>query len=180
MQFMVNQLQVELISDDITQLNTDAITNAANSQLVLGAGVAGAIAAAGGDSIQAECDAIGYCEVGSAVITKGGNLRARYVIHAVGPRMGEGDEHRKLASAIRATLVLAEQNQLASVALPAISTGIFGFPKNDCAQIMAEEIFFFGKTARHHLQKVVVCLYNEDDLVLFDNTFRALWAEHAD
>ena len=88
----INNKTLELAEGDITELNTDAIVNAANASLILGAGVAGAIRAKGGPSIQQECDEIGGCPVGGAVITGGGNLKARHVIHAVGPRKGEGDE----------------------------------------------------------------------------------------
>ena len=96
--------QLELLEGDITELRVDAIVNAANEQLQLGGGVAGAIRKKGGESIQKECDRIGSTPVGTAVLTGAGELEARHVIHAVGPRMGEGDEDRKLASAVRASL----------------------------------------------------------------------------
>lgn len=175
MNFESNGLHIELMQGDISQLDVDAITNAANSRLILGAGVAGAIASAGGPSIQRECDAIGQCAVGSAVITRGGNLQARHVIHAVGPRMGEGDESNKLASAIRATLNIAENNQLASVALPAISTGIFSFPIDQCGSIMAREIQQFAADEPHYLKKVVVCLYDRASYETFVRQFTAHW-----
>src|ERR1041385_3167732 len=106
MQTIINGVSLELVQGDITDLDVDAIVNAANSYLVLGAGVAGAIDEKGGPSIQAECDAIGQCNVGNAVITDGGDLPAKHVIHAVGPVSGEGDEEAKLASATRASLHL--------------------------------------------------------------------------
>src|SRR5689334_20064681 len=126
MQTVINGITVELVKRDITDLALDAIVNPANSHLVLGAGVAGAVARKGGPSIQVECDQIGHCDVGSAVITGGGHLPAKHVIHAVGPRMGEGNEPAKLASATRSSLALADQQALTSIALPAISTGVFG------------------------------------------------------
>ncbi|MEM4637114.1 MAG: macro domain-containing protein, partial [Nitrososphaerota archaeon] len=95
----IGETVIELIKGDITDLEVDVIVNAANSSLKMGGGVAGAILRKGGRVIQEECDKIGYCPVGGAVITSAGNLKARYVIHAVGPRMGEGDEDRKLRSA---------------------------------------------------------------------------------
>lgn len=180
MQFQHNGLSVEVMQGDITTMRTTAITNAANSHLILGAGVAGAIAMAGGPTIQEECYAIGHCPVGQAVITGGGDLPARFVIHAVGPQMGEGDEHRKLASAIRSTLEMAEDNQIDSVALPAISTGVFGFPMIDCARIMAAQIRAFAERPRHHLQKVVVCLYDESAFRIFVHAFQAQWADEPD
>lgn len=171
MEFVLNKLQVQLMQGDITELDTDAITNAANSYLILGAGVAGAIARKGGPSIQEECYAIGHCEVGKAAITGGGNLKAKYVIHAVGPMMGEGDEHAKLASTFRSVLELAEANKLHSVALPAISTGVFGFPVADCAEILAKQIMDYSFEKRDYLQQVVVCLYDHRTHQIFEEKF---------
>src|SRR5512147_568686 len=110
-----------LVEGDITEMDTDAIVNAANAQLVLGGGVAGAIRRKGGPQIQAECDKIGGTFVGGAVITTGGKLKAKHVIHAVGPRMGEGDEDDKLKNATLNSLKVADENRLKSVAFPAIS-----------------------------------------------------------
>src|SRR5689334_22930847 len=124
----LERTQLELIEGDITTLDVDAIVNAANEHLQLGGGVAGAIRQKGGPSIQEECNRIGGTPVGTAVMTGAGNLKARQVIHAVGPQMGEGDEDKKLASAVRAALALADRRGFKSIALPAISTGIFGFP----------------------------------------------------
>ncbi|MCI0512969.1 macro domain-containing protein [candidate division KSB1 bacterium] len=132
----INQSEIALFLGDITESTVDAIVNAANSQLILGGGVAGAIRRKGGPTIQAACDEIGNAEVGTAVVTTAGNLRARHVIHAVGPRMGEGDEDTKLTNATRNSLKAAEELQLNSLAFPAISTGIFGFPLDRAAQIM--------------------------------------------
>ncbi len=94
MEILVNKTEIKLILGDISESATTAIVNAANSHLILGAGVAGAISRKGGPDVQEECNAIGHCPVGEAVVTSGGNLRAKYVIHAVGPRMGEGDEEK--------------------------------------------------------------------------------------
>jgi len=157
---------LELVEGDITEMDTDAIVNAANSQLVLGGGVAGAIRRKGGPAIQAECDRIGGTSVGGAVITTGGKLKARHVIHAVGPRMGEGDEDRKLRDAAVNSLRLADQHGLKSLAFPAISTGIFGFPVGRCAEIM------LGATIEHlrgttGLGRVVFCLFGRDSYEVF-------------
>jgi O-acetyl-ADP-ribose deacetylase (regulator of RNase III) len=164
---VLNNVAVELIEGDITDLETDAIVNAANSHLVLGAGVAGAIHRKGGPSIQDECDAIGHCDVGSAAITGGGHLKARHVIHAVGPRMGEGSEAGKLASAVRASLNLAEKNGLHSIAFPAISTGVFGYPLEGCADVMLRVILDYTFEDLHHLERIVVCLYDERAFAIF-------------
>ena len=128
MKFNINNVVIELVEGDITELATDAIVNPANEFLQLGAGVAGAIRAKGGPTIQEECNKIGGTFVGGAVITTGGNLKAKHVIHAVGPRMGEGDEEQKLHNATLNSLKVTEDNNLSSIAFPAISTGIFGFP----------------------------------------------------
>ncbi|MZG54512.1 MAG: O-acetyl-ADP-ribose deacetylase, partial [Nitrospinae bacterium] len=100
MQITVNQSRLILEQGDITESNAQAIVNAANSDLILGAGVAGAIRKKGGPEIQKECDRIGHCPVGDAVITPAGNLKCQYVIHAVGPRWGEGEETAKLKNAL--------------------------------------------------------------------------------
>jgi O-acetyl-ADP-ribose deacetylase len=155
-----------LVEGDITDIKTDAIVNAANAQLVLGGGVAGAIRRKGGPEIQAQCNQIGSTPVGTAVITTGGKLKARYVIHAVGPRMGEGDEDSKLADATRCSLELAHERRLRSIALPAISTGIFGFPIHRCAEIMLDVSIrhLKGRTSIDH---IVFCLYGSDNYSVF-------------
>ncbi len=108
----INKTVIQLIQGDITEQTTDAIVNAANAQLILGGGVAGAIRNKGGSTIQDECNHIGGTFVGGAVITTGGNLKAKYVIHAVGPQMGEGDEDNKLKNATINSLKVANENNL--------------------------------------------------------------------
>jgi O-acetyl-ADP-ribose deacetylase (regulator of RNase III) len=177
---VLNNVTVELVQGDITELETDAIVNAANSHLILGAGVAGAIRRKGGPSIQEECYAIGYCEVGDAVITGGGNLKARHVIHAVGPQMGEGSEAGKLAKAVRASLSLAEQNGLHSIAFPAISTGVFGYPLEGCAEVMLRVIGDYTFEDLHNLERIVVCLYDEHAFAIFASEFQRKFQELKD
>jgi len=157
---------IEIVEGDLTDLDTDAIVNPANANLQLGGGVAGAIARRGGPSIQAECDRHGPIRVGEAALTGAGELAARVVIHAVGPRMGEGDEDEKLASATRSALTLAERHGLESIALPAISTGIFGYPLDRCAQVMLGTIVAFIAPGAH-LRRVVVCLWGEEAFTCF-------------
>ena len=157
---------VELVKGDITELEVDAIVNAANSRLKMGGGVAGAILRKGGWSIQEECDKIGYCPVGGAVITGAGKLKTKYVIHAVGPRMGEGDEDRKLRNATLNSLKLAEKHGIKSIAFPAISTGIFGFPKDRCAKIMLRTAVDYLK-AGSSIERVVFCLYDDETYQIF-------------
>ena len=171
MRRMVNRTALELIQGDITEMDTEAIVNAANSALKLGGGVAGAIARKGGPLIQQECDRIGHCPVGGAVITSGGNLRARWVIHAVGPRMGEGDEDRKLRDATLNSLKLADSRGIASIAFPAISTGIFGYPLERCAQIMLSTTIEYLR-GESKLERVVFCLYGERAYRAFEEELR--------
>ena len=169
----VGQAVIEVNHGDITEMDTDAIVNAANAQLILGAGVAGAIKKKGGDRIQEECDAIGGTFVGGAVITTGGNLKARHVIHAVGPRMGEGKEDEKLKNATLNSLKVADDNNLTSITFPAVSTGIFGFPKERCAEIMLGTVIDYlkGNTA---IKRVVFCLHGESSYDIFSGTLKSL------
>ena len=166
MQRTINKSILELAQGDITELATDAIVNAANAQLVLGGGVAGAIRRKGGPEIQAHCNKIGPISVGQAAITTAGNLKAKRVIHAVGPRMGEGDEDQKLKNATLSSLRLADENNLTSIAFPAISTGIFGFPIERCAPIMLGTTIDYLKD-QTSLQKVVFCLFDKDSYDTF-------------
>ncbi|MEM7583149.1 MAG: macro domain-containing protein [Acidobacteriota bacterium] len=163
--------QLELAEGDITELEVDAIVNAANEELKLGSGVAGAIREKGGPSIQEECDRIGGTPVGTAVLTGGGELKAKHVIHAVGPRMGEGDEDRKLQSAIRSSLALADRHGLKSIALPAISTGNFGFPMDRCARILLTEVYRYLQGGTK-IERVVVSLHGDDTFEIFKRELR--------
>jgi O-acetyl-ADP-ribose deacetylase (regulator of RNase III) len=158
---------LELIEGDITELQTDAIVNAANAKLILGGGVAGAIRRKGGPKIQQECDKIGGTFVGGAVITSGGKLKTKYVIHAVGPRMGEGDEDQKLKNATLNSLKLADEKNLKSISFPAISTGIFGFPIKRCADIMLETAIDYLKGPTI-LERVAFCLFGQENYRVFE------------
>ncbi|MFX0168192.1 MAG: macro domain-containing protein [Candidatus Hodarchaeota archaeon] len=168
MRQVINKVIVELIQGDITELATDAIVNAANENLqLLSGGVAGAIRRRGGPAIQRECNEIGGTPVGTAVITTGGNLKARYVIHAVGPQWGEGDEDAKLAKTIESVLKLADGKGLRSVAIPAISTGIFRFPKERAAEIIINTTITFLKEVKTTLRRVVFALYDPTSFTIF-------------
>ncbi|RLF18471.1 MAG: O-acetyl-ADP-ribose deacetylase [Thermoprotei archaeon] len=169
----INGRRLKLAKGDITDLEVDAIVNAANERLKLGGGVAGAIRRRGGPSIQEECDRIGYCPVGGAVVTGAGRLKAKYVIHAVGPRYGEGDEDNKLRSATLNSLKRADERGVKSIAFPAISTGIFGFPKDRCADIMLNTIINYlkGETG---VEEVVVCLYDDETYRIFEEKLKAI------
>jgi O-acetyl-ADP-ribose deacetylase len=166
MRRIVNGKILHLVEGDITDLNVDAIVNAANQYLQLGSGVAGAIWEKGGSSIQDECDAIGHCPVGGAVITGGGNLKARHVIHAVGPLSRDPNADNLLISATRTSLEVAAQNGLKSIAFPAISTGVFGYPIDKCAHHMLSTAMAYLQGATT-LETVVFCLYGQSAYQVF-------------
>ena len=132
--------RIEVLEGDITKMEADAIVNAANNQLQLGGGVAGAIRRAGGPSIQRECNEIGPVELGGAAITGGGDLAAKYVIHAASMHLGGQTTEPNLRSSVRKSLALADENNCKSIAFPAIGAGIAGFPMKRCAQVMKQEI----------------------------------------
>jgi O-acetyl-ADP-ribose deacetylase (regulator of RNase III) len=160
--------QIKLIFGDITKLEVDAIVNAANSSLIGGGGVDGAIHRAGGPQILAECREIvsreGRCATGEAVITSGGNLPAKYVIHTVGPiwRGGQNNEPGLLANAYRNSLKLAAEHGCETIAFPNISTGVYGFPKDKAAKIAVETVtnFLTGTDQIKHLY--FVCFDEEN------------------
>ncbi len=156
----------ELYIGDITEMETEAIVNAANKNLILGGGVAGAIRRKGGPAIQEECNKIGGTFVGGAVITGGGNLKAKYVIHTVGPRMGEGNEDEKLRNATLNSLKLADEKKITSISFPAISTGIFGFPIGRCAKIMIRTAIEYLK-GQTQIKKIVFCLFDASSYNVF-------------
>ncbi len=173
MQIKINGRTLEIKKGDIVHEETDAIVNAANEALVLGGGVAGAIRRAGGPSIQEECHHKAPINVGEAVITTGGCLKARHVIHAVGPRMGEGHENDKLKNATLNSLIVADENNLKSISIPAISTGIFGFPIANAARIMLRNTINYLKGVTG-LERVVFVLFTVNDLEVFEKELKEL------
>ena len=178
MQIQVNDTTLELVQGDITEMETDAIVNAANEQLAHGGGVAGVISRRGGPVIQQESTAWvrqhGRVPTGSAAITSGGNLKARYVIHAVGPVYdGTPRSAELLAAAVQSALRLADEHGLKSIALPAISTGIFGYPMEKAAAVMLRAAIEYleGETG---LKRVVFCLYGRRAFEVFVTELEAL------
>ena len=164
----VGGASIELLRGDITTVAVDAIVNAANTSLLGGGGVDGAIHRKGGPAILEECRKIGGCKTGEAVITTGGNLPARYVIHTVGPvwNGGQRREPELLANAYRNSLRVAEEHNLTSIAFPAISTGIYGYPVEPAARIA------LGTTVAHlragsRLQRALFVLFSDDDLEVY-------------
>ena len=176
MEIKINKTVIQLVQGDITDLATDAIVNAANTSLKLGGGVAGAIARKGGSKIQEECDEIGGTYVGGAAITTGGDLKAKHVIHAVGPVHGTEHEDAKLKDATLNSLKLADKHNLKSLAFPAISTGVFGFPKDRCAIIMLSTAIAYleGPTK---LERVVFCLCDQQTFKIFKDTQESLMSK---
>ena len=164
----IRKSTLRLVHGDITERNVDAIVNAANSHLQHGGGVAGAIVRKGGQSIQDESDQIGFVPVGDAGITGAGALPAKYVIHAVGPRMGEGDEENKLKSAVWNSLRVAAEKRLKSIAMPAISSGIFGFPKDKCAKILVNESKnYLQNNPINSIEVIEFCVFDEKTVQFF-------------
>jgi O-acetyl-ADP-ribose deacetylase (regulator of RNase III) len=159
---------LRVVQGDITERDVDAIVNAANNYLQHGGGVAGAIVRKGGRIIQDESNKIGFVPTGGAALTTAGSLPARFVIHTVGPRMGEGDEDNKLESAVLSTLRLASEKGLRSVSMPAISAGIFGFPKDRCARILVGTSHgFLKENPGASVEAVEFCLFDEATAGLF-------------
>lgn len=164
--------KIVLLQGDLTEVDADAIVNAANNDLQLGGGVAGAIRQKGGEEIQRECDAIGSIPVGDAAITSGGRLKARHVIHAASMQRGGATTERALRSSTAHALRIAAQNNLKTIAFPAVGTGIAGFPMRECAEIMLAE-------AQKHLQGATSL--EQIQFVLFDRrsleVFERVWKE---
>jgi len=171
--------RIEICQGDITELEVDAIVNAANNDLQLGGGLAGAIRRKGGLRIQAECDQIGTIPVGGAAITSGGNLKTRHVIHAASMPLGGLTTAQLLRSSTAHALRIAAQTGLRTIALPAIGSGIGGFPINRCAEIMLEE------TAKHFeqptsIEKVQFVLFDQAALAAFERAWAQVQTQEAD
>jgi O-acetyl-ADP-ribose deacetylase len=165
--------RIEIRQGDLTEMDTDAIVNAANNDLQLGGGVAGAIRRKGGPQIQKECDQIGPVPVGGAAITTGGNLKARHVIHAASMQLGGRTTAHALRSSTAHSLRIAAQQNLKTIAFPAVGTGIAGFPMRDCADIMLREVakHFEGPTS---LDKVYFVLFDKDALAAFESAWQEM------
>ncbi len=174
----IKETVVSLIQGDITDCSVDAIVNAANTKLILGAGVAGVIKKKGGPQIQEECSKHGPIELGQAAITTGGMLKAKYVIHAASMNLGSKTTDRSLKSSILKSLLIGKEYKLESIAFPAIGTGIAGFPLDKCAKIMVESINHFLLNKKHNYKQIQIVLFTENDFTNFKEIFSVFFSEY--
>lgn len=160
--------KISIVQGDITKQKVDAVVNAANTTLLGGGGVDGAIHRAGGKAILEECKKIGGCPTGEARITTAGNMPSRYVIHAVGPiyRGGGNNESQLLYNAYFNSLKLAVENHVKTIAFPAISTGVYGYPKSEAADVALKAVTDF-LDQHQEIDEVVFVLYSESDFALY-------------
>ncbi len=171
----MNKTIIEILKGDITKVETDVIVNAANTSLLGGGGVDGAIHRAGGKEILNECREIrnrqGGCKVGEVVITTAGNLKAKKVIHTVGPRWNNGisNEEEKLKNCYLNSLHLAEEHKFRSIAFPNISTGIYRFPKDNAAKIAIETV---RNMDLKELEKIVFVCFDEENFSLYQDLIK--------
>ncbi len=175
MKISIHQSTLEIVQGDITQQDTEAIGNAANSALAGGGGVDGAIHRAGGPSVMSELRTkYKGCPTGSAVITGGGNLKAKYVIHAVGPRYsGSPRDPELLSSAYRKSLELCTQNNISSIAFPSISTGIYGYPVEEASRIALKTVMDYLKD-HPEIKLVRFVLFDSRTLSVYQEALREL------
>lgn len=185
--FEKNNYSLKLIEGDITALEVDAIVNAANTSLILGGGVAGAIRSKGGPKIQEECYKLAPIKTGEAVATNAGNLRAKFIIHTAGPvyeRYEPAEAERLLGLSMENTLKFIEKKSLSSIAFPAISAGIYGFPANKVAEIMISSAikYISNKIEEESIEEsknaskieIIFCLYGQNMYHLFCSTLEKL------
>ena len=172
------QTKLDFVKGDITDLAVDAIVNAANTDLQLGAGVAGAIRRKGGEKIQEACDEIGPIRLGETAVTGGGNLKAFYVFHAASMTLGGRTSAESLRMSTRNTLLRAEEKAIKTLAFPAIGTGIAGFPMEQCAEIMLSEVLRHLKS-RSSLEKIYFVLFDDAALHIFEETHARLTRQAA-
>ncbi len=184
MKMVMNGITVEAVRGDITREQADVIVNAANSSLLGGGGVDGAIHRAGGPAILEDCyrirDRQGGCPTGEAVITTAGNLTAQYVIHTVGPVWNGGDqlEPDLLRNCYIHCLQLADEHQLTSIAFPNISTGIYGYPKREAAEIAVNVVLQYAKAHSGSLTHIRFVCFDEDNLALYEKQLERV--DHVD
>jgi len=169
-------MDIAIVQGDITKLDVDAIVNAANSSLLGGGGVDGAIHRAAGPKLVEECRTLGGCQTGDAKITKGYNLPAKHVIHTVGPVYGRehGREKELLASCYRRSLELAKQHRLKSIAFPSISTGAFGYPITEASRIAIDTVKAALEKGPSSIERVIFVTFGTADRKVYEDTFKSL------
>lgn len=168
MKAKVNKVTISIVQDELFTLPVTGMVNATDPNLHLPP----LLSAHAGKSLEQTCSTIGWCDVGSAVVTHAGDMPVEKIIHAVGPRWGEGSERGKLANVTTECLRLAEQNHLKSLAIPAISTGILGYPVENCAKTMLQQIIDFTFDDPRYLRTIVVCLDTLDAYQIFRQEFQ--------
>lgn len=168
MKAKINKVTIQIVLDDLLNSSAGAMVNATDTNLSLPP----LLAAKGGTSLQEECRAIGWCDVGAAVITGAGDLAFERIIHAVGPRWGEGSERAKLALATLHSLQLAEGSKIKSIAIPPISTGTLGYPLENCAKVMLSQIIDYTFENLKHLRTIILCTDSQPAFAVFLNEFR--------
>ena len=163
-------MKIKLFKGDITKLKVDAIVNAANTSLLGGGGVDGAIHRAAGRELLEECRTLNGCKTGDAKITKGYNLPSKYVIHTVGPvwHGGKSGEPEKLASCYQKSLETAVENGIKTIAFPNISTGVYGFPKKEAAETAIQTVISF-LTKNEEIEQVIFCVFDEENFEIYSN-----------
>ncbi|HWP92481.1 MAG TPA: macro domain-containing protein [Thermodesulfobacteriota bacterium] len=157
---------------DITDMEVEAIVNAANTELVLGSGVAGAIRKKGGDTIQEECDNIGRIPLGQAVITGAGKLKSKYIIHAAGMHLGGRVTEESLRECTMNCLLRADEKGIRTIAFPAIGTGVGGFPVAECARVMIDTVIDHIKRYQN-IETVYFVLFDEKNFKVFDDCLKS-------
>ena len=167
---------IVLKKGDITELDVDAIVNAANTELILGGGVAGAISRIGGPTIQDECNKIGIIPLGEAAVTSGGNLKAKFVIHAASMSLGTWAKEGAVRSSVAKSLLRATERKLKSIAFPAIGAGVGAFPIDKCAKVMFEEAFKHAKS-QTTLENIYFVLYDDKSYLAFEEKYKELTGE---
>lgn len=168
-------IKITIVRNDITKMATDAIVNAANTSLLGGGGVDGAIHKAAGPALLEECKTLNGCETGQAKITKGYNLAAKHIIHAVGPRWHGGDKNEKqlLYNAYYNSLMLAMENHIHTIAFPNISTGIYGYPKQEAALIALVATNDFCKQHPDMLKEIYFVCFDDENNAIYRNILKS-------
>jgi putative ATPase len=178
--YKYKDVELDVVQGDITMLDVEAVVNPANNYLIHGGGLAAAIVRRGGQIIQQESKKIGFVPTGSAVITSGGSLKAKHVIHAVGPRYkdGKSGEAEKLAGAVKSALDIAEKKKLKSIAIPAISSGIFGYPIEESAEVIVKAVAdFLKEREKGTIEKIVICLFDDKTMKIFEKSANKLFGK---